>query len=78
MPEVRDSFPDLENLDIGALHERRNNILASANGDFEKLPDEPLAELLQIGRVLRRKAAAPGGPGKARKSKAPATLSDLA
>lgn len=78
MPDVREAFPDIETLDIGALHERRNTVLARANGNYETLDDDSLAELLQISRTLRRKAAAPGGPGKARKTKTPATVEDLA
>lgn len=79
MPDVREFFPDIENLDIGSLHEKRAEIIARApDGDTNRLDDDSLAELLQIGRTLRRKAASPGGVGRSKKPKAETTLGDLA
>lgn len=79
MPDVREFFPDIENLDVGSLHEKRAEIIARApDGDTNRLDDDSLAELLQIGRTLRRKAASPGGVGRAKKPKSETTLGDLA
>lgn len=79
MPEVRDHFPDIEHMDIGALYERRAEVIARApDGDTNRLDDDSLAELLQIGRTLRRKAASPGGVGRSKKPKTESTLADLA
>lgn len=78
MPDVREQFPEIEKMEVGALHERRTEILASAKGSYDTLDDDSLAQLLQISRTLRRKAAAPGGPGKPKKSKEPASLDELA
>ena len=80
MPDVREHFPDIELLDVGSLHQRRNDIIARApNGDTNQLDDDSLAELLQVGRTLRRKAASPGGVGRAKKApKAEVSLDDLA
>jgi hypothetical protein len=78
MPEVREHFPDIENMDLGMLHEKRAEIMSRANGNYETLDDDSLAELLQIGRTLRRKAASPGGVGKTKKPKVETSLDDLA
>lgn len=78
MPEVREHFPDIENMEVGMLHEKRAEIMSRANGNFEALDDDSLAELLQIGRTLRRKAASPGGVGRAKKPKQETTLDDIA
>lgn len=79
MPEVRDHFPDMDSFDIGMLHEKRAGIIARApDGDTMRLDDDSLAELLMIGRALRRKAASPGGVGKTKKPKHETTLDELA
>lgn len=78
MTEVRDHFPDLDNLDVVQLHTRRDEILARAMGNYDSLDDDSLAELLQVTRCLRRKAASSGGAPKTRKPKTTATLDDLA
>lgn len=75
MPDVSDYFPHLEQLDIAQLHMRRVELLGTApDGDVTRLADEPLAELLAINRMVRRKQS---GPPKARTSKA-TQLEDLA
>lgn len=80
MPDVREHFPEIEKMEVGALHEKRAEIIArSPNGDTNRLDDDSLAELLQIGRTLRRKAAAPGGVGRTKRApKAETTLDDIA
>jgi hypothetical protein len=80
MPDVREHFPDIELMDVGALYEKRAEIIARApGGNTNHLDDDSLAELLQIGRTLRRKAASSSGVGRAKKSpKAETTLDDLA
>lgn len=76
MTTLAEHFPEVETMDIGALHECRNAIISSApGGDTNNLDDESLAKLLAIGRALRKKAAVQGGAGRAKKQ--PATLDDL-
>ncbi|HEY0723360.1 MAG TPA: hypothetical protein VGD41_05135 [Pyrinomonadaceae bacterium] len=73
MPEIRDYYIHVRDLDIPALHNRRNELLASGQGSFASLPDESLAELLAVTRELRKRAAiAPKrttAPKKSRESK---------
>lgn len=66
MPELADYFPHLDTMDVAQLHARRNQLLSSApGGDFSKLEDEPLSELLAINRKVRQKQS---GPPKAKTS----------
>lgn len=79
MTEARDHFPELDGLDVSALHLRRDEIIRSANGNYKDLSDDSLSELLQITRNLRKKAAAPGsGKSGGRTKKSSATIDDLA
>ena len=86
MTEVRDYFTELESLDVPALHARRDELLTSAQhyeqdatvGDYTKLLDEPLAELLAISRALRKKAAIGTKRKTAKPSKESAALDSLA
>lgn len=57
MPEIRDYYSHVRDLDIPALHSRRNELLATGNGAFTSLSDENLAELLAVTRELRKRAA---------------------
>jgi hypothetical protein len=63
MPEIRDLYADLKELELPALHERRHAILARAERDgtgqpnYGTLSDEDLAQLLAITRQLRIKSA---------------------
>ncbi len=87
MTEVKDYYPELDKLEIFQLHARRDALLTGAEfyvdeipasvGDYNKLKDEPLAELLAISRALRKKAAV-GTKRKASKAKEPASLDSLA
>lgn len=77
--ELTDQFADLEKLDVSQLHVRREQIRAEFSENYNKMPDDKLTELLAITRLLRKKAAAPGGAGKSKKSpKGPTSLEDLA
>lgn len=85
MTEIRDYFPHLDALDVPALHARRDELLTTpshfqdnAIGDYSKLLDEPLAELLAVSRALRKKAAIGTKRKSAKASKEPATLDSLA
>ena len=70
MPEVRDYYSYVRELDIGALHVRRNELRSQSGGVFSSLPDESLAELLAVTRELRKRAAiAPKRTAPARKLK---------
>ena len=74
MPEIRDYYTHVKELDIPGLHQRKNELLAGrAPGEFRQLDDEALAELLAITRELRKRAAVSpkrsGGSG-SRKPKA--------
>lgn len=85
MTEIRDYFPSLDALDVPALHARRDELLTlqtnyaegATVGDYTKLLDEPLAELLAVSRALRKKAAI-GTKRKSTKTKEPASLDSLA
>lgn len=87
MPEIRDIYTDTEQMDIVALHQRREAIIDSApkNDDgsprFTDLGDEPLSELLAINRALRKKVATSNGGKRATsggsRKKSPATLDDV-
>jgi len=57
MPEIRDYYAHVKDLDVPALHNRRNELLAAGNGAFASLPEESLAELLAVTRELRKRAA---------------------
>lgn len=57
MPEIRDYYTFVRDLDIPALHTRRNELLAKGNGAFASLPDDALIELLAVTRELRKRAA---------------------
>ena len=85
MTEIRDYFPRLDELDVVALHARRDELLTlptnyqdSAVGDYTKLLDEPLAELLAVSRALRKKAAIGPKRKSAKAAKELATLDSLA
>lgn len=83
MPEVRDVFTEAETMDLPDLHRRREEITTSApDGDFSRLSDEALSELLAINRALRKKVAANAGTAKRaaaapRKTKSPASVDDI-
>jgi hypothetical protein len=55
---VMDDFRHLETMSPTDLLSRRSTLIGSApNGDYKKLPDETLQELIAIARVLRRKSS---------------------
>lgn len=57
MPEIRDYYSHVKDMDLPALHGRRNEIMAGKSpGEFRTLDDESLAELLAITRELRKRA----------------------
>lgn len=86
MTEIRDYFPHLDALDVPALHARRDELLTlpahyeagATVGDYTKLRDEPLAELLAVSRALRKKAAIGTKRKSAKQPKEGATLDSLA
>ena len=85
MPEANalapEYFPDVEKMEVGALHTRREEILAECGGvgKMATAPDHLLAELIAVNRALRRKAAAPGGGGKKKAAPRPtASIDSLA
>lgn len=58
MPEIRDYYTAVKDMDIPDLHARRNELVGSTTpGQYRDLPDETLAELLAIARELRKRAA---------------------
>lgn len=76
-PEIQDPYAALDALDVSTLHLKREQIRAEYP-DFN-LPDDKLAELIAITRLLRKKLVASGGaPRKAKGPKGPTTLEDLA
>ena len=79
MSRVNEIYTTVATMELPALHARRAEILATVNGAYSELPDEPLAELCAITQALRRKAASPGGaPGVKRKAvKQPQTIEDI-
>lgn len=56
-------FPHLDTMEVGALHQRREEILEKAGGvgKMAEAPTELLAELIAVNRQLRKKAAVSGG-----------------
>jgi hypothetical protein len=83
MPEVRDVYADTEALELPDLHRRRDEITASApDGDYSKLSDDALCELLAVNRALRKKTAANAGVARRataapRAKKPPLTVTDI-
>jgi len=58
MSNVMDSFVHLDSMSPTDLLSRRSTLIGSApNGDYKKLTDEALQELVAIARVLRRKSS---------------------
>jgi len=58
MSNLMDSFKHLDEMSPAQLFERRANLIGAApNGDYKKLSDEALQELVAIARVLRRKSS---------------------
>lgn len=81
MPEVNNVYADAREMDIPQLHGRREEILSSApEGDYSKLSDDHLSELLAINRALRTKISHSnsGKKSAARAPKQPSLLDDLA
>jgi len=85
MTEIREYFPHLDALEVPALHARRDELLTkpehyldNAVGDYTKLLDEPLSELLAVSRALRKKAAIGTKRKSAKAPKEPANLDSLA
>lgn len=84
MPEIRDYYTDVKDMDLPTLHEKRQSLLDQAprgtDGvpDYGALGDDTLAYLLAVTRQLRKHAAigtkTKSGP---RKPKAEVTLDDL-
>ena len=69
MPEIRDYYTFVKDLDIPALHMRRNELLAQGQGTFASLPDDALIELLAVTRELRKRAAISPKRNSVRKTK---------
>jgi hypothetical protein len=68
MPEIRDYYSHVKDMDITQLHQRRNELVSTApSGQYRDLEDEALAELLAITREMRKRAAV----GTKRTAKAP-------
>lgn len=82
MPEINNVYAEAREMEIPQLHGRREEILQSApEGDYSKLSDEALSELLAINRALRSKIAHSSSgskKGAARAPKQPSLLEDLA
>lgn len=77
MPEIRDYYLHVKDMDLASLHTRRNEIVSSVPaGQYRDLGDEALAELLAISREMRKRAAV-GTKRTAKKSKAPADKESL-
>lgn len=58
MPEIRDYYVHVKDMDISSLHSRRAELIATApSGQYRDLDDEALAELLAIARQMRKLAA---------------------
>lgn len=88
MPEIRDYYTEVKDMDLPSLHTKRQEILDQApfvttpDGqmrDFSALGDDALAYLLAVTRQLRKHAAigTKTKSGAPRKPKAPVTLDDL-
>lgn len=79
MPDIRDVYAEVDDLDLPQLHARREALMPS-DKNFESLSDEALSELCAVNRALRRKTAANAGTRKAAvtRKKAPTDLEDLA
>lgn len=74
-------FPEVEKMEAGALHQRREEILQEAGGvhKMSEAPDHLLAELIAVNRRLRKLAAAPSGGGRKKASPRPtASIDSLA
>lgn len=71
-------FPHLDTMEVGALHQRREEILVKAGGvgNMANAPDNLLAELIAVNRQLRKKAAVSGGGRKKSVSPRPASSID--
>lgn len=81
MPEVREYFPEIDAMDVVALHARRQALLDPVKGNYKDLADDVLAEVFAVTRALRKKAAAPGTGGGRKKASGPKqkpTLESLA
>lgn len=87
MSEIRDIYLEAAALDPTSIHIRMEELRTSPEsfsdgtiGDYRKMTDAALEEMLALTRALRRKAAAPGGPGAKKRSAAKprASLEDLA
>ena len=58
MSNVMDGFVHLDSMSPTDLLSRRSNLIGSApNGDYKKLSDDALQELVAIARFLRRKSS---------------------
>lgn len=78
MPEISEHFSHLEDLEVHELQARREELKNSApEGNFENLDEESLAELLQITRLLRKKAAVGKRKAKASAVKNADTIDDI-
>lgn len=83
MTEIREAFPEIDDMDVQQLQLLQSQLLRDANGDWKSLGDEELTKLWKITRALRRRAGhtarkKTNGTGGGRKKKAPTTLDDLA
>jgi hypothetical protein len=76
MPEVNDYFPELEALDATGLLQERETLLRTSSGAYADLPDDILAKLVAVNRMLRRKQSGP--PRKASVKAIDRPLEDLA
>lgn len=85
MPEIRDYYTDVKDMDLPTLHEKRQALLDQAptgpdgQRDYASLGDDTLAYLLAVTRQLRKHAAigTKARSGAPRKPKAEVTLDDL-
>lgn len=78
MPEIRDYYSHVKDMDIVDLHTRRNEIVSSVpSGQYRDLSDEALAELLAISREMRKRAAVGTKRNVGKKSKPPTDKESL-
>lgn len=75
--EASDVRATIDAMSIQQVELRRNEILACAQGDYEKLSDHQLHELAYIASKLRRTNVGPPKAPKAKSTTPKATIDDL-
>lgn len=81
MTELREAFPEIDDMDVVQLQAEHARLIRDANGDWKSLDDEALAKLLKITRAIRRKIPHSGKgrkPAAVKKEKKSTTLDDIA